>query len=108
MLILTRRIGEAIDFKDTRRDEAIGSVVVLALPQRNIVRLGFEMERHIQVLRDDALKVRGGKVTSPVRGTITEELLTSVACEPITSDAFKIARAQIYEMLKGKADAAHT
>lgn len=61
MLILTRRVCQAVDFSDSRRDESLGSVVVLAIPARNTVRLGFEMERHIQVLRDDAIKVNPGK-----------------------------------------------
>lgn len=60
MLILTRRVGQAIDFSDTRRNEPMGSLVVLALPARNTVRLGFEMEKHIQVLRDDAIRVKKG------------------------------------------------
>lgn len=64
MLILTRRVSEAVDLTDTRRDEALGSVILLAVPARNTARLGFEMEKHIQVLRDDALKVRGARTSA--------------------------------------------
>ena len=55
MLLLTRKLGEWVDIKDTRTDEVVASVYVTEL-HSGTVRLGFRGPPHIQFLRHNAHK----------------------------------------------------
>lgn len=56
MLILTRKQGESIDLVDKRSGEIIASVMVLAFLPNGIVRLGFDADSNINIIRDDMIK----------------------------------------------------
>jgi carbon storage regulator CsrA len=53
MLVLTRKPGEAVDLHDTRTNQPVGTVTVLAILAGGVVRLGFDAEPHIRILRDN-------------------------------------------------------
>jgi carbon storage regulator CsrA len=54
MLQLTRRVNEAVELRDTRTGEIIGTVIILGFT-RAAVRVGFECPKHIAVVRDNAI-----------------------------------------------------
>jgi len=53
MLVLTRKPGEAVDLHDTRSDQPVATVTVLAILAGGVVRLGFDAEPHVRILRDN-------------------------------------------------------
>jgi len=53
MLILTRKAGESVDC--SRNGVPLLVVKVLALLPNGVVRLGFEADRSVSILRDNAL-----------------------------------------------------
>ena len=55
MLILSRKAGEGVDLHDTRTDRPIGTVIVLGIMANGVVRLGFEAEPHVRILRDNVI-----------------------------------------------------
>jgi carbon storage regulator CsrA len=52
MLILTRRVGESVDL--SIEGLPLASVKVIAFLPNNQVRLGFEADRRVTIMRDDA------------------------------------------------------
>ena len=57
MLVLTRRVNEAVELRDTRTGEFIGTVMVLGVAGA-IVRIGFDSPKHVQIMRDDTVNKR--------------------------------------------------
>ncbi len=86
MLILTRRVNEATEIKDTRRDEHIATVLIMDI-RGGLVRMGWEADKHIQVLRDNALQVRYGRSAND-RISLPRTLLESIAFEHRDTDKF--------------------
>lgn len=56
MLLLTRRRGGATDLIDRDSGIVLATVTVLGVTPDGAVRLGFEAQPHIHILRDDAIR----------------------------------------------------
>jgi len=54
MLILTRRVGQGIDLKDRRQEDADLCTVYVLDVTNGVVRLGFNAPEHVRIVRDDA------------------------------------------------------
>lgn len=52
MLVLTRKINEAVELTDSRTGESLGTVTLMGIAG-GVARLGFDFPRHVQILRDD-------------------------------------------------------
>jgi sRNA-binding carbon storage regulator CsrA len=52
-LILTRKLGGAVDFTDTRTGELLGTIRILGIAKNGEVRMGFDCPDYICIERDD-------------------------------------------------------
>lgn len=56
MLILTRRKNEAVDLIDRDSGEVLCAVSILELLPNGVVRLGFEADSSVRIVRDNAVQ----------------------------------------------------
>lgn len=55
MLILTRRRNEAIDFIDRATGHVFCTMTVMEMLPNDVVRLGFEADAAVRIVRDNAV-----------------------------------------------------
>lgn len=61
MLILTRRAGQGVDLVDSATNKILATVQVLDFLPNDVVRLGFEADARIHILRDNAKQRQRGE-----------------------------------------------
>lgn len=58
MLVLTRLANQAVDITDRATGKIIATVKILSVSPRGVVRIGFDADDCIQILRDDIKEIR--------------------------------------------------